>query len=61
MPEDAIQVDIEHEASRCAQIGTLDEAVDRVEGLDIEPTHLEKPLDGSQDAHVIVEDEDKLA
>ena len=57
----AIQVDIQNQASCGAQIGTLYEAVDRVEGLNVEPMHLEKPLDGSQNAEVIVEDVDKLA
>ena len=56
-----IEVDIEHQASCFAQIRTLDKAVDRKEGLDVEPSHLEEPLDGSQHAEVIVKDEDKLA
>jgi hypothetical protein len=56
-----IQVDIQHEAARHARISTLGEGLDSGEGLNVEPAQLEKPLDSSQDAGVIVEDVDELA
>ena len=56
-----IQVDVEHEARRFAQIRALDKAVDGRESLDVESTHFEQPLDGTQDAPVIIKNEYRLA
>jgi hypothetical protein len=48
-----------HAASR--RIRALDKAVDGRESLDVESTHFEQPLDGTQDAPVIIKNEYSLA